>query len=279
MPSASTKPDYNNLPAILWLQNAERYFNYIFPCDQFSCHILWLKSYWNALNRTKTASAILPHHPSSPSPKLVQVVWMEMLLLSKRLCLGSDRRWTVPTGTLHNHWLGFSQSMCISQRKWTEKSESSFEAKWCEWPQSCQYAALLQLRFLNLHYLWISCLPIRGIQILMVLLLKKTEWRFFTRFASWSALKPCQQVKFQLRLCKMVLHPHVLTLNGDSIYNLMAHLVEVMVPDQVSSSFKSPEFLSAVLYVFLSSSTSPCVTFRRLMLLLQSQKEVFNIRC
>lgn len=139
MPSASTKPDYNDLPAILWLQNAERYFNYIFPCDQFCCHILWLKSYWNALNRTKTASAILPHHPSSPSPKLVQVVWMEMLLLSKRLCLGSDRRWAVPTGTLHNHWLGFSQSVCISQRKWTEKFESSFEVKQSNWPQSHQY--------------------------------------------------------------------------------------------------------------------------------------------
>lgn len=138
MPSASTKLDYSDLPAILWLQNAERYFNYIFPCDQFCCHILWLKSYWNALNRTKTSSAILPHRPSSPLPKVVQVVWMEMLLLSKRLLRRKWLRWTVPTGTLHSHSLGFSQSMCISQRKWKIWIKFWGEAVWME-PSVCWF--------------------------------------------------------------------------------------------------------------------------------------------
>lgn len=93
--------------------------------------------------------------------------------------------------------------MYVSRRKGTAKFVSSLETEWWTdfrainrliYPSWSSWAA----QKYPLHYMWISCLVISGIQILVVLLPQKAGRRFLSHFALCSALKPYWQMKFQL---------------------------------------------------------------------------------
>lgn len=155
-----------------------------------------------------------------------------------------------------------------------------------------------------IHYLWISCLVISRIQILVALFPQKAGKRFLSHFALWSALKPYQQMKSQLSLICMntkkvklfalsllfthIYSPWVVRISVTCLIHLSGPSggdAEMMILRclnslwrDVACSLTSPELPDGAAYLFLSNKTSTSVTCLRSTPLLQSHKEVFNIR-
>lgn len=124
-------------------------------------------------------------------------------------------------------------------------------------------------------YMWISCLLIRGIQILVVLLQQKTGKRFLSHFALWQALKPSWRLKLQLSLICSCTKLFKLILLSTHIYSLwimrmsptrLTYLYGLSGGDTQVMIFSSPNgppgevaFLSEVPWVAWWSGLPPSV--------------------